>query len=213
MYQPAHFRVDDPATLHDFIAAHPLGLLVSVDGGGPVVDPLPFLLDRASGKNGALRAHLARANPHWKLMQASGQAFVVFQAAGHYISPSWYPSKAEHGRVVPTWNYTLVEVRGKVRICDDRDWVLQQVTELTQAHEKGRAKIWRVEDAPEAFVEAQLRAIVGFEIEIESMSGKFKLSQNRPQADQAGVVAALDGEGDGMAAAVATQMRASGIGT
>lgn len=194
MYQPPHFRVEDRAALHAFIVAHPLGLLIGHDGAAPVADLVPFQLDAQAGSQGRLRAHLARANPHWKLLQQSRRALVVFQAAGHYISPSWYPSKAEHGKVVPTWNYAMVQVCGRVDVFEDASWLRAQVEALTQAHEGMREHAWRVDDAPEDFIASQLRGIVGFEIEIEEMNGKFKLSQNRPAADRVSVAEALEGE-------------------
>lgn len=208
MYQPAHFRVEDKETLYEFIRAHPLGLLISAGADGAIADPVPFLVD---AKAGLLRAHMARANPHWRELAGSGRALVVFQASGHYISPGWYPSKQETGRVVPTWNYVIVEVRGRVTIHEDPEWLMRQVSDLTGLHEAGRGNAWKVSDAPEAFVAAQLRAIVGFEIEIESMNGKYKLSQNRQEQDRAGVVAGLEAEGTA-GAAIAALMRKQGIG-
>lgn len=212
MYQPPHFRVEDQAVLHAFIAAHPLGLLIGRDGERPVADLVPFHLDPTSGPKGRLRAHLARANPHWKLLQCGGTALVVFQVSGHYISPSWYPSKQEHHRVVPTWNYAMVQVRGRATVFEDAPWLRAQVEALTGQHEAGRSAAWQVQDAPEDFIASQLRAIVGFEIEIEEMMGKFKLSQNRPEGDRTSVVSALGQEGPG-GADLAAMMRDLGIGT
>ncbi len=211
MYQPPHFRVEDHAALHAFIVAHPLGLLISNDGDKPVADLVPFHLDVEAGARGRLRAHVARANPHWKLLQQTGSALVVFQASSHYISPSWYPSKAEHGKAVPTWNYAMVQVRGAAIVNEDAPWLREQVEALTRSHEGGREHPWAVDDAPGEFIAAQLRAIVGFEIEIEEMNGKFKLSQNRPEADRASVVEALSREGSA-GVDTAAMMRAFGIG-
>ncbi len=212
MYQPAPFRVEDIAVLHGFIRAHPLGLLISADQSGQVADLLPVLADSQCGGKGVLRAHMARANPHWRLLQQTRRALVVFQASGHYISPGWYPTKLQTGEVVPTWNYVMVQVKGCVRVRDDASWVRQQVEDITRVHESGRAAAWRIDDTPDDFIAAQLRAIVGFEIEIEEMNGKFKLSQNRPAQDRAGVVASLEAEGvDGVM--TAALMRSLGIGT
>ena len=212
MYRPAHFHIDDPSVIHAFIRAHPLGLLISAGDDGPLADPLPFLLDDLGNGKARLRGHMARANPHWRLLETMGRALVVFQASGHYISPGWYPSKAETGKVVPTWNYVNVQVRGPVRVHNDAAWLRQQVQDLTAVHEGASAAPWAIEDAPEDFIAAQLRAIIGFEIEIEAMDGKFKLSQNRSQPDRNAVLRALDGAGAGKSADLAALMRSLGIG-
>ncbi len=211
MYQPAHFKIEDAGVIHAFIRAHPLGLLISAGQDGPVVDPLPFLLDSKTGRLGRLRAHMARANQHWQLLAQTKTALVVFQAQGHYISPGWYPTKAETGKVVPTWNYVTVQVSGRVSVREDAAWLRCQVEDLTGVHEGGREPGWTTSDAPADFISAQLRGIVGFEIEIDQMVGKFKLSQNRPAKDQPAIVAALETEGSA-GAALAALMRAQGIG-
>ena len=211
MYQPAHFRVEDAGVMHAFIRAHPLGLLISTDEGGPVADLIPFLLDAESGKRGCLRAHMARTNPHWRLLVEMKKALVVFQAQGHYISPSWYPTKAETGKVVPTWNYVMVQVSGHVSVHEDAGWLRRQVEDLTREHEYGRDPGWEVRHAPEDFIAAQLRGIVGFEIGIERMDGKFKLSQNRPAVDRPAIVTALEQE-SAPGAALAALKRAQEIG-
>jgi transcriptional regulator len=211
MYQPVQFRVGDTHILHAFIRAHPLGLLISANDDGPIADAVPFLLDAEAGEKGRLRAHVARANPHWPLLRTKGRALVVFQAAGHYISPGWYPSKAETGKVVPTWNYVMVQVRGHVKGHEENQWLMRQVEDLTRGHEEGRSEPWQVSDAPPDYIGAQMHGIVGFEIEIEEMSGKFKLSQNRTAQDQRAVVAALASD-DGQGEALAALMRSHGIG-
>ena len=216
MYRPAHFETSDLAVLHGFIRARPLGLLVSVGTDGPDCDPVPFLLDAEAGARGVLKAHLARANPHWRLLQGNGLACVVFLDSGAYISPGWYPSKQQTGRVVPTWNYALVEARGTVRVHEEAEWLRDLVGRMTQRHEAEAGSGWRVEDAPDDFVAAQLRSIVGIEIEIETLTGKFKLSQNRPEADRKGVLEGLEGRAsaanDIASGEMAALMRALKIG-
>lgn len=201
MYQPPHFIESDPATLHGLIRAHPLGLLVSSSPDGPVADPVPMLLDSDHGGMGRLRAHVARANPHWKLIasQPDMPVLVVFQGADSYVTPSWYATKRETGKVVPTWNYATVQVRGRARAIDDASWLARQIRDLTGAHESKREAPWQVEDAPERFIEVQLRGIVGIEIDIAEMTGKWKVSQNRPEADRVGVAEGLTGEHVAMA--------------
>lgn len=193
MYQPPHFIESDRATLHALIRAHPLGLLISATADGPVADPVPMLLDTAVGEHGRLRAHVARANPHWKLIAAQPEApvLVVFQGADSYITPSWYAVKRETGKVVPTWNYATVQVRGRARVMDDAAWLATQIRDLTAFHEAQRAEPWAVSDAPERYIEAQLRGIVGIEIDILELSGKWKVSQNRSEADRMGVATGL----------------------
>jgi transcriptional regulator len=187
MYQPTPFREDRLDVQHELIRAYPLGLLVSTGADGLVANPIPFLLDAESSPNGTLRCHVARANPQWKALQGNIDCLVVFQAADHYITPSWYASKREHGRVVPTWNYATVHCWGTPRIIEDAAWLHTQVDALTRIHETPRTAPWAVSDAPDPFVAAQLRAIVGIEIPISRIEGKWKVSQNRPEADRRGV--------------------------
>ncbi|QDZ00127.1 FMN-binding negative transcriptional regulator [Nitratireductor mangrovi] len=192
MYQPPHFREDDPATQHALIRAHPLGLLITAEAdGAPVANLIPFHLDGAPGK-GRLLGHMARANRQWQAIRDGARVLVVFQGEEAYISPSWYAAKAETGKVVPTWNYAVVQVRGPARAIEDRDWLRHQVGLITGEHEGKRAAPWAVEDAPPPFVEAQLKGIVGVEIAIAEIEGKWKVSQNRPEADIAGVTAGLE---------------------
>jgi len=196
MYQPPHFVEDRLEVQQGLIRTHPLGLLISGGGTGLIANPLPFLLDDATPPFGRLVAHLAKANPQWKALADAPDALVVFQGAQSYVTPSWYASKREHGRVVPTWNYAIVQVRGRVRVIHDRDWLHAQVRSLTRRHEAGRAAPWAVEDAPEPFVEGQVKGIVGIELEIASIEGKWKVSQNRPEADRMGVAEGLAAEAD-----------------
>lgn len=200
MYLPAHHREDDPARLFALIHARPLGLLVTAGPGGLMANPIPFLLDEERGPNGTLVAHMARANPQWREAESGTEALVVFQDADSYVTPSWYASKREHGRVVPTWNYATVHAYGPLRAIDDEAWLRAQVTRLTNAHETARATPWAVSDSPAPFIDAQLRGIVGIEIPIARLEGKWKVSQNRSEPDRAGVAEGLR-EADGQGAA------------
>jgi transcriptional regulator len=194
MYEPPHFREDRLDELHALIRAHPLGLLISNGPDGPIANQLPFLIDAHVEPKGRLRAHLARANAHWAELAANpqGKVLVVFQGADSYVTPSWYATKQETGKVVPTWNYVMVQVRGTARVIEDAAWLRQQIAELTGIHESNRDKPWAVTDAPERFVEAQVKGIVGIEIDIAEIHGKWKVSQNRPVADRRGVAEGLD---------------------
>lgn len=203
MHVPPAFREDRPQAIHALIEAHPLALLVSTGEDGPTANPVPMLLAPSAD---VLRCHLARANGQigeLRAAQAAGrEVLAVFQGPQAYISPGWYASKAEHGRVVPTWNYLIVQVRGVPRVIDDADWLRGQVGALTDRHEAGLADPWSVGDAPDGFVAAQLRGIVGLELPLTRVTGKWKASQNRPAADRAGVIAGLEAAGDAMAARI-----------
>jgi transcriptional regulator len=196
MYQPPHFQETRQEILHGLIRSHPLGLLVSNGSEGPVANAIPFLLDAEAGPKGRLRAHLAKANPQWRLLADSptSPVLVVFQGADAYVTPSWYETKRETGKVVPTWNYAIVQVRGMVRVIEDADWIARQITDLTMSQEGSRETPWAVTDAPPAFIQSQIKGIVGLEIEITDISGKWKVSQNRPVADRVGVAEGLEGE-------------------
>jgi transcriptional regulator len=169
-------------------------LLISSGPDGLLATPLPFHLLSDSSKLGTLQGHFARANPHWKSLDGQ-DVLVVFQGTQTYVTPSWYPSKSEHGKVVPTWNYTMVQARGPLRVIDDRTWLKQLVTQLTGNQESQRAEPWHVSDAPADFIESQLHSIIGIEIPIRHIEGKWKVSQNRPAADQAGVAEGLSADG------------------
>lgn len=192
MYLPKHFAEERPEVLHQLIREHPLGLLVTLSDAGLQANPVPFFLDPdPAGGPGILRAHVARANPVWRETRADVEALVVFQGAQAYISPSWYPAKAEHGKVVPTWNYATVQGRGTLRAIDDAQWLRAFVGRLTQHHEATMPRPWGVADAPAEYIDSMLRAIVGIEIVLSALTGKWKVSQNRPVADRAGVAAGL----------------------
>jgi transcriptional regulator len=194
MYVPAHFAMDDAEVLA-LLEHHGAADLITVTGQGLLATMLPFVFDPARGPHGALLGHVARNNGQWK-QPAQGESLVIVRGADAYISPSWYQSKAEHGRVVPTWNYITAHVYGRLVVHDDPAWVEDLVRRLTAKHESGMARPWSVDDAPGRFVAGQLRAIVGVELEITRIEAKAKLSQNRPEADVAGVVEGLKGAGE-----------------
>ncbi|SOC18735.1 FMN-binding negative transcriptional regulator [Rhodobacter maris] len=198
MYRLPAFAEEDGATLGALIAAHPLGLLISSGPGGIMAGPVPFeLVETAGGR--VLRAHLAKANPQLAEIAAAPQVLIVFQPAEAYVHPGWYPTKAEHHRVVPTWNYAMVQVRGVARLTQDESFLRAQIDALTRAQEANRPEPWAVSDAPADFIAAQLRGITGLEIEVQSMEGKLKLSQNRAKPDRAGVRAGMIAEGEPLA--------------
>jgi transcriptional regulator len=171
--------------------------MISNGVDGLIANPLPFLLDADVAPHGRLRVHLARANPHWRLLadNPGSSVLVVFQGADSYITPSWYETKRETGKVVPTWNYTMVQVRGTAQVVEDQEWLARQISDLTGIHENNRPDPWAITDAPDAFIQSQIKGIVGIEIAITAIDGKWKASQNRPMADRAGVVQGLEAEG------------------
>jgi transcriptional regulator len=190
MYEPPLHRQEDTDAIFALMAAHPLGLLISYGPGGLLANPIPFTRAEDGSRYGLLRAHLARANPQGHDLDGA-QVLVVFQGAGHYITPSWYATKRETGKVVPTWNYVMVQARGTARVLQEADWLRRQVEQLTQEREAGRETPWAVGDAPEDYIAAQLRGIVGVEIALSDLRGKWKASQNRNEADRAGVAEGL----------------------
>jgi len=198
MYQPPHFQETRLEVLHDLIRAHPLGLLVCNGDDGPVANPLPFLIDAEAAPNGVLCAHLSRANPQWQAIRAQAQipVLVVFQGVDTYVTPSWYETKRQTGKVVPTWNYVMVQARGRAVIQEDTAWLGQQIEALTSAHEATRAEPWQVSEAPDDFITGQVKGIVGIEIEIVDLHGKWKVSQNRSTEDRAGVAEGLAASGE-----------------
>ncbi|MEE1948973.1 FMN-binding negative transcriptional regulator [Pseudomonas alcaligenes] len=187
MYLPSAFRQDDLAELHAQIQASPFALLTSAGAAGVQASHLPLLLAPDEGEFGTLYGHFARANPHWRDLQGGAEALAVFSGPDAYISPGWYPAKAEHGKVVPTWNYIAVHARGPVELIEEPERLLQIVSRLSDQHESGRERPWAVGDAPREYLDAMLRAIVGFALPIRRLEGKWKLGQNRSAADQQGV--------------------------
>jgi len=211
MYQPSHFEETRPAVLHGLVARHPLGLLVTQRADGSLcADPVPFLLDTDRGPHGTLRCHVARANPVWQEARRDIDSLVVFQGPQAYVSPNWYTSKAQHGKVVPTWNYVVVQARGRIAVVDDTAWLRRLVGELTVRHEAPQPAPWQVGDAPPDYVDTMLKAIVGIEIELGALVGKWKVSQNRPAADRDGVVQGLSAKGGDEALAMAGEVRTPG---
>lgn len=190
MYVPPAFREDDLAALHGTMRDARLANLVTATAEGLVATPLPLFLVPEEGPHGTLYGHVARANPQWKLPSVA-DAMALFMGPDAYVSPSWYPSKLEHQKVVPTWNYVAVHAYGPVEFFEDADRLLDLVTRLTNLHEQARAKPWAVTDAPEAFIRAQLKGIVGLRLPIARLEGKRKMSQNRSAEDRAGVAAGL----------------------
>ena len=195
MYVPEHFRETRLPVLQAFVDRHPLAALVSLTSDGLTANHIPLRGKLVSGGSGWLRGHIARANPLWRELRNAAEVLAIFAGAEHYISPSWYPSKQEHGKAVPTWNYATVHISGSIRFVEDASWLHDFVTSLTDVHEQERVNRWQVSDAPADYIQGMLRAIIGFEVTISSIVGKFKGSQNRPAADRAGVTAALLAEG------------------
>jgi transcriptional regulator len=198
MYVPAHFAVDE-AAVHELLARHGAADLVTLTDEGLVATMLPFAYvppgAPGGGEHGSLHGHVARNNPQWKL-PARGEALAIVRGPDAYISPNFYASKAEHGRVVPTWNYVTAHVHGELIVHDDAQWTESVVRRLTAKHEASSARPWSVDDAPRAFIEGQLRAIVGLELLITRVEAKAKLSQNRPEQDVPGIIAGLRERGD-----------------
>jgi len=195
MYVPNHFKADDPNKLLDYIRHHGFGLLIIADEDGIEANHVPFCLDSSGDASiGTLQCHLARNNPAWKRLQSGARVLAVFQGPDAYVSPSWYPSKAETGRVVPTWNYLAVHAEGSARIVHKSAWLNQHLRRLTDQHESRRIAPWSVDDAPADFTEQLVQAIVGIEIEIETLTGKVKASQNQPERNRKGVKAGLESE-------------------
>lgn len=195
MYQPQHFNVSEPATLHAALRAHPLGTLVTLQDGELVADEVPFVLDATPSAQhplGVLKAHVARANPLWQRHDAAHKVLVVFKGPQAYVSPSWYATKAQHGKVVPTWNYIVVQASGHLTHKDgDAAWLRAQLDALTDSQEHHRQPPWQVSDAPADYLAQAMRAIVGIEIPIATLVGKWKVSQNQPAANREGVVRGL----------------------
>jgi transcriptional regulator len=206
MYQPAQFEEKQLDVLHRLILAHPFGTLVTLDSSGLNANHIPFEIDPETSPSapfGTLRAHVARANPVWRDFDPAVAALAVFQGAHAYITPSWYQTRQETGKVVPTWNYMVVHASGPLRIIDDAAWLRAAVERLTARHEAAFDMPWKVADAPDDYIDKQLAAIIGIEIPLTKLIGKWKVSQNRPQADREGVVQALRMRGDADSAAMA----------
>jgi transcriptional regulator len=207
MYLPKSFSPPDAGALRQFMHAHPFGALVTMTPRGLEANHIPFLFDEEPGPHGTLRGHVARANPIWQDVDASSEALVIFQGPDSFISPSWYPSKRDTATVVPTWNYVVVHARGTIRVIQDASWLRAHVSALTTRHEHDRPEPWAVTDAPADFIEKLIGVIVGIEIPVTQLTGKWKLSQNRSERDRSGVVNGLLSEGTESSSAVAALVR------
>jgi transcriptional regulator len=203
VYVPPHFREDQVPVLHELIRQQPLAALITATPGGLYASHLPLLIEPEPAPLGTLVGHLARANPQWREAAAGAEVLAIFTGPQAYITPSWYATKQETGKVVPTWNYAAVHAYGTLRFFDDEARLLALVTRLTETHEGKRAEPWAVSDAPDDFVRGMLRAIVGFELVITRLEGKWKMSQNRPPVDIGRIVDGLAREGGPGEAAVA----------
>jgi transcriptional regulator len=190
MYTPPAFRDDDRESLLATIRAARLANFVTATADGPLVTPLPLFLDESEGEQGVIYGHFAKANPQWRVPPL-GEGLAIFMGADAYVTPAWYATKQQTGRVVPTWNYVAVHAHGPVEFFHAADRLLDVVSRLTNLHEQPRATPWRVSDAPADFIAAQLRGIVGLRMPITRLEGKRKMSQNRSAADRAGVAAGL----------------------
>jgi transcriptional regulator len=211
MYLPTHFEETRIEVLHELVRQHPLGSLITLGAEGLNANHLPFELDAAPAPYGTLRGHVARANPVWRDHSRDIDALVIFHGPQVYISPSWYETKRQTGEVVPTYNYAVVHAYGSMQIIDDRAWLRGLVTRLTERFESGRAAPWQVSDAPHEFIDKQLDAIVGIEIAIGKLAGKWKASQNRPAADRAGVAEGLGAASDADSLAMARLVKERSI--
>ncbi|HMK77999.1 MAG TPA: FMN-binding negative transcriptional regulator [Xanthobacteraceae bacterium] len=205
MYVPDQFRVDDIAQMQALMRGRPFAALVSAGASGLYASHLPTVL-KDEGEYGVIECHLARANPHWRDLAEGGEALMIFQGPEGYITPNWYPSKAESGKVVPTWNYAVVHAYGRPEVEDDRDWLRRHVGELTAQQERDAAQPWHVSDAPESFIDVMTRGIVGFRFAITRLQGKWKMSQNRQALDWQGVVRGLNARAAGDDLAVAAEV-------
>jgi len=194
MYIPAHFEMANAHELHRIIQSHPLGILVTGEGGLDA-NHIPFYFDSSQGELGTLTAHIARANPLWQQCAHESEVLVVFRGAESYVSPNWYPSKHETHRQVPTWNYEVVHAHGKLTIHDDELFVRAVIGRLTKTHEAQEPKPWKMSDSSPDYIDSMLKAIVGIQIAITRLEGKAKLSQNREPRDRQGVVNALTARG------------------
>ena len=191
MYVNPLHRLNDRETLFALMATYPLGAWVCQGRAGLIANHVPFLLDRSRGPCGTLIGHVSRANPVWRELGSASPCVVMFQGAQAYITPGWYPGKAEHGEVVPTWNYVVAHAHGVARAVEDRDWIYDMLRRLTERHEAPRAAPWSVSDAPVPFMERMMRAIVGIEVPIDRLEGKLKASQDEAKPDRLGTVRGL----------------------
>lgn len=198
MYIPKHFEESNIDVLHEFIRCNPFATLITNSESGLCADHLPVYLNTENPERILLQGHIAAANPLWKYISNLQESLVIFQGNNAYITPSWYPSKKSNGKVVPTWNYTAVHVKGGIEFINEASWKIQLLNNLTLFQEKSLNEPWSVSDAPPEFIEKLLSAIVGFEIEVKEIFGKFKLSQNQSEENRAGVIQGLKEQGHEM---------------
>jgi len=196
MYIPKHYEETNLLVLHSLVRAHPLATWATPGEGELVVNHVPFILDSSRGELGTLMGHVARANTVWQVFSRTIHSVVVFQGAESYITPSWYPSKHAHGKAVPTWNYAVVHAHGLPVVIEEKAWLLDHLNQLTDIHEGDQALPWKVSDAPADYIERMVAGIVGIEIPISKLVGKWKVSQNRSESDKLGVVAGLLARGN-----------------
>ena len=203
MYLPKDFKEERVPVMHEAMRRARLGTLITLGADGMEASHIPMLVDPAPAPFGTLKGHIARANPQWRRATAGAQALAIFLGPDAYITPAWYETKRQSGKVVPTWNYVAIHAYGPLTFYENADRLLALVTALTETHEAGRAQPWAVSDAPKDYVAAMLKAIVGFELPIARLEGKWKMSQNRPATDRAGTIAGLTAEGGEKEVAVA----------
>lgn len=208
MYLPAHFNETRPDVMRALMRSRPLSTLVTQCESGLVANHVPVQTLDEPAPLGCIRGHIARANPLWREYRDGTQALAIFQGPQVYVSPSFYPSKAQTGEVVPTWNYAVVHASGTLRFIQDTAWLRDFVSGLTAAHEQARATPWKIDDAPAPYIDKMLSLIVGFEFAITALSGKWKVSQNRTQADQRGVVSSLQSAADANSQEIAALLAA-----
>jgi transcriptional regulator len=216
MYRPDHFCVDDLPLMHALMRARPFAVLVSGGTEGLCASHLPTVL-KGEGPYGVIECHLARVNPHWKALAECSEALMIFQGPEGYITPNWYPSKAEHGKVVPTWNYAVVHAYGRPEVIKEKDRLLRHVADLTAQQERTEQNPWALSDAPASYIDVMLRGIVGFRLLITRLEGKWKMSQNREARDRDGVLQGLRqraaGDDPEMAAIISGDVAAKGSGS
>lgn len=196
MYQEHNYKEERIEVMHDLICAHSLATLVTVENGELSANHIPFLLKPDLSEKGVLQGHISRGNLLWKNYNADISVLAIFQGPQHYISPSWYPSKTIHQKVVPTWNYAVVHAHGMMKIIEDKDWIYSHLCELTRKNETDRSEPWKVTDAPDDYIQKQIKGIIGIEIPISRLQGKWKMSQNKNVDDKEGVVNGLRMEED-----------------
>jgi transcriptional regulator len=192
MYIPRHNEEKRVSAMHSLIVSRPLGTLVTLGASGLFASHIPMILEDDGSQFGVLKGHISRANPQWRDFVATVDALAIFTGHQHYITPTWYPGTKEHGKEVPTWNYVVVHAYGPLKVIQDEHWLLTNVEKLTNIHEAASPIPWKVNDAPQDFIKSQLKGIVGLELPIQRLEGKWKVSQNRTERDRAGVVEGLE---------------------